>query len=49
MFPISTCINGKEIGRLSGVVVYKIYHSYHVDQSSRLSGVTSFVERSLPP
>ena len=31
------------------VVVYKIYHSYHVDQSSRLSGVTSFVERSLPP
>ncbi len=31
------------------VVVYKIYHSYHVDQSSRLSGVTSFVERSLLP
>ncbi len=29
--------------------MYKIYQSYHVDQSSRLSGVTSFVERSLPP
>ena len=29
-------------------VAYKIYHSYHVDQSSRLLGVTSFVERSLP-
>jgi hypothetical protein len=31
------------------VVVYKIYYVYHVDQSSRLSLVTSFVEQILPP
>jgi hypothetical protein len=31
------------------VVVYKIYYVYCVDQSLRLSLVTSFVEQILPP